>query len=378
MNNLKKDGRTAFSIWMRTGRWPRPTNGRNLELKFNPWHDPRDGRFTFGPDGPRPKDQDKPAPKKNIFKIDSRLPQMTTIAELNAWKARLLKNYGHWRGYPEAIEEKYREFKKHLPTPTPPKSVLSNAKDFATGFGEGAYEVAKGTAKGLYSLATTNPATTFSNLETGAAGLIDAAIKAEDTPGYIQFERAKASVTHASAKDWGRATGAVAGNVATTMIPGAIAAKVSTAVRAGKIEAIIVPKGPPKITWVDETPTFSGPAKVYAKAYNDSATGARSNILTKKGQAPALERTLPNGAKRKVKFDGADHDSAYGYVMIDRKWSIHTSGKVKYQAIRQSEALSQHHIIGFWEVPTAVARNRALKLLKELEISNIKVRIIKP
>ena len=378
MDNLKKDGRTAFSIWMRTGRWPRTTNGRNLELKFNPWHDPRDGRFTFGPEGPRPKGQDKPAPKKNIFKIDPRLPQMTTIAELDAWKAKLLKNYGHWRGYPEAIEEKYREFKKHLPTPTPPKSVLSNAKDFATGFGEGAYDVAKGTAKGLYSLATTNPATTFSNLETGAAGLIDAAIKAEDTPGYIQFERAKASVTHASAKDWGRATGAVAGNVALAATPGAIAAKVSTTVRAGKIEAIIVSKGPPKITWVDETPTFSGRTKVQARAYNDSATGARSSVLSKKGQAPAIERTMPDGTKRLVKFDGTDFDSIYGHVMTDRKWSIVMRKNLKDQALRQSQALSKNNLIGIWEVPTKSKMLQATRLLEELGISNIKVRIVKP
>lgn len=378
MNNLKKDGRTAFSIWVRTGRWPRPANDRNLELKFNPWHDPRDGRFTFGPDGPRSKGQDKPAPKKNIFKVDSRLPQMTTIAELDAWKANLLKDYGHWRGYPEAIEEKYQEFKKHLPAPTPPKSAFSNAKDFAAGFGEGAYDVAKGTAKGLYSLATTNPATTISNLETGAAGLVDAAIKAEDTPGYIQFERAKASAAHASAKEWGHVTGAVTSNVALAVAPGAIAAKISTAVRAGEIETIIVPKGPPEITWVDETLTFSGAKKAQARAYNDSATGARSSVLRRKGQAPAIERTMPDGTKRPVKFDGTTFDSIYGHVMIDRKWSVLTNNKIKYQALRQSNALSQHNLIGFWEVPTTTSRNRALKLLKDLGISNIKVRIVKP
>lgn len=35
---------TAFSIWMRTGR---RIEGRALEVKFNPWHDPENGRFTF-------------------------------------------------------------------------------------------------------------------------------------------------------------------------------------------------------------------------------------------------------------------------------------------------------------------------------------------
>ncbi|MBB4839633.1 hypothetical protein HNP52_002702 [Sphingomonas kyeonggiensis] len=43
---------TAFSIWMRTGRWPR-VEAPSVEVKFNPWHDPRNGQFTFGPGGPR-------------------------------------------------------------------------------------------------------------------------------------------------------------------------------------------------------------------------------------------------------------------------------------------------------------------------------------
>jgi filamentous hemagglutinin len=41
-----------------------------------------------------------------------------------------------------------------------------------------------------------------------------------------------------------------------------------------------------------------------ARDYNDSATGARSNPATQSGQAPALERTMPDGSTRLVKFDG--------------------------------------------------------------------------
>jgi hypothetical protein len=375
MNNLKKVERTAFSVWMRTGRWPR--RAQELELKFNPWHDPRDGRFTFGPGGPRSKNQNKPAPKKSIFKVDSRLPRMTTIAELDAWKASLLKKYGHWRGYPEDIEEKYQEFKKDLPAPPPPKSTLNKGKDFATGFGEGVYDVGKGTAKGIYSLATTNPATSIRNAELGAAGLVDAALKAEDTPGYIQLERAKATVAHASAKDWGHSTGVVAGNAALAVVPAAAVGKALAIARARGIETIIVPRGPPKVTWVDETPTFSGKTKVQARAYNDSARGARSSVVTKKGQAPALERTMPDGTKRLVKFDGVDFDPVYGHVMIDRKWSIVMRQNLKDQALRQSQALSQNNLIGIWEVPTKSKLRQAIKLLEKLGISNIKVRIIK-
>jgi len=39
--------RRAFSVWLRTGRWPTVTPSGNVEVKFNPWHDPADGRFTF-------------------------------------------------------------------------------------------------------------------------------------------------------------------------------------------------------------------------------------------------------------------------------------------------------------------------------------------
>lgn len=39
--------RRAFSVWLRTGRLPRETDADGVEFKFNPWHDPENGRFTF-------------------------------------------------------------------------------------------------------------------------------------------------------------------------------------------------------------------------------------------------------------------------------------------------------------------------------------------
>lgn len=41
---------SAFEIWMRTGRWPE-LELDPVEAKFNPWHDPDDGRFTFAGQG---------------------------------------------------------------------------------------------------------------------------------------------------------------------------------------------------------------------------------------------------------------------------------------------------------------------------------------
>jgi hypothetical protein len=42
--------RRAFSTWLRTGRLPAASD---VEVKFNPYHDPRNGRFTFAPGGPQ-------------------------------------------------------------------------------------------------------------------------------------------------------------------------------------------------------------------------------------------------------------------------------------------------------------------------------------
>lgn len=41
------DRRRAFEFWLRTGQWPLVRRADGTELKFNPWHDPEDGRFTF-------------------------------------------------------------------------------------------------------------------------------------------------------------------------------------------------------------------------------------------------------------------------------------------------------------------------------------------
>ncbi len=38
-------------MWLRTGRWPVARGADGTELKFNPWHDPKDGRFTFANSG---------------------------------------------------------------------------------------------------------------------------------------------------------------------------------------------------------------------------------------------------------------------------------------------------------------------------------------
>ncbi len=45
------DRRRAFTAWLRTGTLPAVRGPDGIELKFNPWHDPEDGRFTFAGTG---------------------------------------------------------------------------------------------------------------------------------------------------------------------------------------------------------------------------------------------------------------------------------------------------------------------------------------
>ncbi len=45
--------RHGFATWPRTGRWPIAVPRNGVELKFNPYHDPRNRQFTVAPGGPR-------------------------------------------------------------------------------------------------------------------------------------------------------------------------------------------------------------------------------------------------------------------------------------------------------------------------------------
>lgn len=47
----ESERRRAFTVWLRTGRLPYFNDTDGVEVKFNPWHDPRNGRFTFAPGG---------------------------------------------------------------------------------------------------------------------------------------------------------------------------------------------------------------------------------------------------------------------------------------------------------------------------------------
>jgi hypothetical protein len=50
MDSTADRERRVFLTWLRTGQVPLKTPG-TIEYKFNPWHDPHDGRFTFANSG---------------------------------------------------------------------------------------------------------------------------------------------------------------------------------------------------------------------------------------------------------------------------------------------------------------------------------------
>lgn len=214
----------------------------------------------------------------------------------------------------------------------------------------------------MYSILTTNPITTVKNVGIGVASTIDAALVADATPMTVYIRRAATAVTDASARDWGRATGLVAGTVVVAAVPGAVISKVS-ALRTVETVASEAIFNPAPIQWVKET---LGSTKAW-KAYNDAATGARP------GYAPALARKMADGSTRLVKFDGIDGDH-----LIDRKWKVTDDPNARAQVLRQSEALAQHGKNGMWEVPTLKQKMKALKLLQRMGVTNIKVRVAKP
>lgn len=122
-----------------------------------------------------------------------------------------------------------------------------------------------------------------------------------------------------------------------------------------------------KVRWVEENVSMSKSAH----DYDDGAIGARSNPVTQRRLVPSIERTLPDGTKVPVKFDGIDGD-----VLIDRKRSITTFPKSKDQALRQSQALKENGLTGRWEVPNEAQARRARKMLEDLGITNISVKVV--
>ncbi len=356
----------AFSGWLRTGKLLPAPGTCDLELKFNPWHDPTDGRFTFAGAGSRhvgggdvagAARSGAPSRGDRTRALKERMTsQSATSPKVEAAQAGLSAG-GRRSARLDAARTKPGYIARTRPT-----DQSNPITEFFGGVGEGLSAVGEGALEGIRSAVTTNPATTVRDAAGGVASMIDAAIAAEDTPARIQVSRAASAVANGSARDVGRFTGSVAGNVVLAAAPGATLSKVA-ALRRLRMARPRRTFDPPQIGWVKETIKSKKPWK----AYNDAATGARP------GQAPTLMRTMVDGSKRPVKFDGVRGD----YV-IDRKMKVVDAPNARAQLLRQSGVLAEHHLIGLWEVPTAAQKIKALKLFKKMNVTNIHVKVVKP
>lgn len=84
-------------------------------------------------------------------------------------------------------------------------------------------------------------------------------------------------------------------------------------------------------------------------------------------------RTMADGSKRPVKFDGIQGD----YV-IDRKWKVGDAPRARAQLLRQSQVLAGHRLIGLWEVPTLAQKTKALNFFKKMKVTHIHVKVVTP
>lgn len=131
--------------------------------------------------------------------------------------------------------------------------------------------------------------------------------------------------------------------------------------RLGQLE---LPNAERTATWVDEGGRLrtgkSAGMKDGPYEYQSAASGARSNAVTSRSQAPQLSYLDAQGKVVTAKFDAAE-----SFYLIDRKTAIHLGSGTRELARRQARALSEHGLFGIWEVPSASEARRAMKLLAE-------------
>lgn len=347
MESSALERRRLFALWLRTGQLPRCTSDDGRELKFNPWHDAANGRFTFSGAGGATEGR--------------------RAGNAARGARRRLVREGAVAGSAGAARDTAKRQAMRAPSSGPSSPGAEGpargpVSNFVTGVGEGLYDTAKSAVSDTYALVTTNPVTTIRETNAGVAAMLDSAIAAEDTPAYRQIARAGQAVASASARDLGRATGHAAGTVAIGAVTNTALSRVAT-LRRMKMARVYPAREPPSITWSKETLKKGLPSTLY----NDAAPGARP------GLAPALMRRMPDGTMRRVKFDGID-----GEYMIDRKWKVVNLPNARAQILRQSKVLAQNGVHGMWEVPTAVQRVKAFQAIKKAKVANIKVRVVEP
>jgi RHS repeat-associated protein len=128
------------------------------------------------------------------------------------------------------------------------------------------------------------------------------------------------------------------------------------------------------VTWVDEGGNLreGGNPGMRQDAYEfqSRASGARSNLVSGRSQAPYLEFVDESGALVGAKFDGVS-----GNELIDRKINPVFSAKAVDQARRQSAVASHFRLTAVWEMKTPSAVSAAERFMKTNEIEGISVRL---
>lgn len=154
----------AFSGWLRTGKLPPVPGSCDVELKFNPWHDPTDGRFTFAGAGRRyggGGDAVASAAGRGGSSKADRSPAFTnpansqnaTSPKVEAARAGSSASGRRSARY-DASSTKPRDIAR-----TPPGDQPNPVGEFFGGVGEGLSDVGKGAVEGIRSALTTSPAT---------------------------------------------------------------------------------------------------------------------------------------------------------------------------------------------------------------------------
>lgn len=150
--------RRVFGVWLRTGHLPSPWPD-GIEVKFNPWHDPEDGRFTFagpghyyGAGGGEPANRRSDRAPRISDRDNSRMPRIATKPNANLLRAGQPARSRNKPGDGGAIEAPPKP-----PAASPPGARQNPVAEFVGGAREGLYDVAKGAVEGVYSVLTTNP-----------------------------------------------------------------------------------------------------------------------------------------------------------------------------------------------------------------------------
>lgn len=168
---------STFSWWLRTGKLSPAPDPDGLELKFNPWHDPADGRFTFAGAGHRYGAGGADVASGKNGRTPFNAGRAPILGDSSKSQTSTLPKAGTSRVEPAAgdsqrpvkraspkVQPKHLEGSRHGNQPNP-------LSEFVGGVGEGLYDIGKGTAAGVHAALTTNPVTAVRNAGRGVAGM---------------------------------------------------------------------------------------------------------------------------------------------------------------------------------------------------------------